>query len=886
MVAAATRGDRSRFYNALARAAKHNETYRITSTHIEPFSPENSTSGSVPPESAARSTTTASRRFQDSLTYHDDTSKNKVEANDNDDHHYDDDDDDGWGSVPSGLQNQNRTNASKANEAIIARQVANEPIQDSKISLSRRNNPPVPDGTSERKEEEEKRAKGTRTPSPHDKVQSWVSSSTRTINTITPTKPPKVLHPDPYRQSFSQPTSKQRSFDHFSIQVEDNSDSPTRGASKQKPSKEDKMSYLVDEPGSYARKYMDTNQTNQNPLTDFGRPTYTHSNLNAEGRQRLSPHISSRIGIPSNLPSSNPFSATNIREYRNGEDGESINRARGHNVTDILEKERQNHLQRITELQKLIEEKNDYDSYQYRPNNTNTEGNETRILRQENTSLRLSLQTSNDIIKSAESRLAEMESRPSQHPSSSLELHEAKSEIDQLQIENRRLHESILSIDKELEDERSKRVKADYEAEGSKKSQSITAKSLTSFQNRVKELEEKLRIVEEKERVERERRDVNEKRIQTLETAKAQLEREYEAVNMRKQNAYREKETAISKYKATENQNTKLSDKLNLTRKEIQGLQARVEELMEELAQANESSKTDKSDVIDRKRLKEDLHRERETSDRLRSERNALRHQISTLKLHIRSKLSEPSEIHEPTPSEIHKPRFSLDSPVKLEYYSDKKDTVVEVAPSERPDYYNHMKDKDFEVIEDKTGKYAPQRITMEDVEGEETPKRSITSKPIEKPSSLKWTYSEAMRSLQPPKMTWQSQPLQPSKLDTPFKEGISLLHPELKVDNAPAVILSVADEQRPRWPDGYSDIEGPKNPFKIKMDKDELSSLSKDEIKVKEDPFADLDPLECSFSPKSPKIKTKVTMQSPSINERTLRQGLMDLLGSPQSIL
>nr|XP_018262853.1 uncharacterized protein I303_04338 [Kwoniella dejecticola CBS 10117]OBR85011.1 hypothetical protein I303_04338 [Kwoniella dejecticola CBS 10117] len=441
------------------------------------------------------------------------------------------------------------------------------------------------------------------------------------------------------------------------------------------------------------------------------------------------------------------------------------------------------------------------------------------------------------------------------------------------------------SLQGTLEEEKKRRSDLELQVESSKKGQSISAKQ-------VKHLEEKLKEVEERDRALQEGKDRFEKRVKDLEEDKSQLKKQVEAATSKYNNAYREKEGIIVKLRGREHDNSKMSDKLNLMRRENQALQSVIEELKEDLHTLKEEIKKGSPDEY--KRVKEELRRERSTSDRLRSERNELREGFQELRRSYERHLSLVSTLrfnsrlrereHE-SGNEAKQSRMGLQVQ-EAEYDKNRyKTELLEPKPTSadqhRPkfslnanDYLKTDLNDDgsggggggvVEVITDEDGlEYQGRHMKMDD---EERPVEKNTSQRLS--TSLQITNNGKAREEKEKEkesgallaFTMDSIPLQPVKMDTPLsKEEISLFSPAPPTASVPELREGVRSKQaeedsRKRWLEGYAQASG----LKVKDERDhgdvktQLDSSSRPTLKmlgngepaqINKDPFAELDPL------------------------------------------
>ncbi|WWC94293.1 hypothetical protein V866_001135 [Kwoniella sp. B9012] len=676
-----------------------------------------------------------------------------------------------------------------------------------------------------------------------------------------------------------------------------------------KKEKKDKMNYLhEDMPSSSYRRYT-TGATGTgtggiydyptNP-TRFRSPTGGNSNMHLH---HTNPFPSGNMNLPSSRTGENEDT------YRTSNNNLNV---RPDTTTD-LEKTFQAKKREFEDVQRRLEEsrkerETPRESFPLPPRpptaftyHRSAEHDQIIQLRRENTSLHSSLSEARRTINALNNRIDEFELSPRSDPEIIAKM---ENDLSKLSHENTSLNDLCRALEGTLEDERDKNRKMELETQSSKKGQSACAKSLLASEHKVKELENTLKEVEERERIEREKRDLIEKRYRGLEMNYSHLTTELETWKARTNNAYREKEGAISKYKGKENDNAKLSDKLNLSRREKEALQARLDEVIEEKAQLSQPQVSEKGNLEDRKKLKEELHRERSTSDRLRSERNTLRDQIKKMKLQLATLHETKSQsarandcdvkIHHPTPnsSERHKPKFPLSFSAstfgEIQAAIPKKKVVVE-------------------VIEDEEGdgvRYKPQRVTLEDADKEdeyqdtrEEGKNESTAKSAQSTTSPKNSYAQDIQSiLSPQPLTFHSIPLVPQKLDTPISKEEQLLFANSNqsektrpTDGKGINELDDVVASRKKWLEQYAEMNVSTTSPQIINDQKTETGAALEPNKTPKDPFADLDPLDHSSD--SIRLQFQSPRSQPStstIRERskTLNESLVDLLTSPKSTL
>ncbi|WWD03088.1 hypothetical protein V865_001134 [Kwoniella europaea PYCC6329] len=740
----------------------------------------------------------------------------------------------------------------------------------------------------------------TRTPPSNQKVKRWIndvppSSTVKTSGSETETTTPiGEDHPSARDQSDHTHTRTPLPYPKF-ISVDT------------KKKRKDKMNYLhEDMPSTSYRRY-------PAGATGTGTGGTYHYPINPT-------RIRSPPGGNLHLHHTNPFSSGNFSQPSTRTGGDEDTYRMSHSNLDLtpdtttkLERTLQAKKREFEDVQRRLEEskkerETQRQSFPLPPRpptaftyHRSAEHDQIIQLRQENTSLHSSLSEARRTINALNNRIDELELSPRSDPELIAKM---ENDLSKLSQQNSSLNDLCRALEGTLGDERDKNRKMELETQSSKKGQSACAKSLLASEQKVKELENTLKEVEERERIEREKRDLIEKRYRGLELNYSHLTTELETWKAKTNNAYREKEGAISKYKGKENDNAKLSDKLNLSRREKEALQARLDEVIEEKAQLSQRQVSEKGNLEDRKKLKEELHRERSTSDRLRSERNTLRDQIKKIKLQLATLHETKSQsavvndcdvkLHHPTPnsSERHKPKFpssfSASTSGDMQEAIPKKKVVVE-------------------VIEDEEGdgvRYEPQRVNMEDLDEEneyqdtrEEGKNESTVKSTQSTTSPKNSYAQDIQSiLSPQPLTFHSIPLVPQKLDTPISKEEQLLfansnHSE-KTKPTEGKGINGSDDavaSRKKWLEQYAEMNVSTTSPQIVNDQKTETDTALEPNKKPKDPFADLDPLDHSSD--SIKLQFQSPRSQPSastIRERskTLNESLIDLLTSSKSTL
>ncbi|WWC89222.1 uncharacterized protein L201_004140 [Kwoniella dendrophila CBS 6074] len=931
----ATKGTRTKFYNALARDARCLDTFRIPNSNTDLFPPSPTISNTYDLPSKNGITNVIDSHVSPRIGI-----GNEEEEG-------------GWGSISASSWNSHRNYSVAPTENHNTRKKedrarGNQELQPSTVYSINPSNTSIPVHP---RINLPLNPSGRRTPTSKQKVQSWITSSRD-----------KTTHKPTNHTSFESPTPVSSR----PLVTYPDSIAPERT----------KMNYNIhdDAPSVSQRRYGDYSRTGNRPqATDYHqRERETYRTYNAEPRHILSPRPGiSSMRLPTDLHHTDPYSSTDIYAYKAGDNG-ALNFRKNAGEIENVEREREAALRKVEELERRLDDARRLHPQafaSYPPGRAGVErmddSQDIRRMREDNLTLRETITRQNNIIESADHRIKELEGSSRLYDVSSSELIDLKSKIDQLNQDNITLNHLILSTDKQLEEEKTKREKAESENESSKKSQSSTAKILSQTENKVKALELKMVELEEKERRGRELKDMFEKRIRILENEKANWEKEKEISKGKMTNSNREKENAILKYKSTETDNKKLSDKIQLLRREKDALSARLEELLAEVGissyaystiffidhsnkevlweRAAENTKTNEQDkgiLENRKRLKEELHRERSTSDRLRSERNNMRERYQQLKTRFQLNGEDRSatrlrrsegvatpevKIHHPTPAsaEKHKPQFSLN----------------DLNLSETPAAANSDQQEDkrgvFEVIEDNDGlKYPSRRVTVEDISDEEAPKyqpnikssdtteeRKSSSAPEMKPKPKHGSRLEVispdlkdLQGLFSPGLSMNSIPLEPKRMNKPTKEEISLFESD-KEDtfkgeeesrlkgNASSIEEKVKDrleEAKKASIKSFMQLNE-LNESKEKSDSsffsDIVGSSSVDSDKISRDPFAHLDPMEGKlFTTKSNQPKTTSNPEygtpslsepqprSQSLNEPSTR--MKDLLGSTPNII
>nr|XP_019011064.1 uncharacterized protein I206_04372 [Kwoniella pini CBS 10737]OCF49845.1 hypothetical protein I206_04372 [Kwoniella pini CBS 10737] len=548
------------------------------------------------------------------------------------------------------------------------------------------------------------------------------------------------------------------------------------------------------------------------------------------------------------FPSTNPF--VNRSTYQSG-GHQSTHRPTDVNEFEAFEREKQVALARAQEMQRKIDEgTRSVISFPYPSHKA--DDNQTTSLRTEIIHLNNLLNSQRDQLSYKENKILELETRILNH----------KNEIESILKERDQLNTLSISLEKKLEEEKIKRNELELQVDSSKKGQSSLAKHVQS-------LEIKLRDIEEKEKLSQQGKDRFEKRVKDLEND-AQLIKNLNETNAKATNAYREKEGTIVKLRAKEHDNAKLSDKLNLIRRENQALQSVIEELKEDL----EKETNKKGDPVAWKKLKEELQRERSTSDRIRLERNTIREQLAKFKKYYqdlksseRVKIntinedvinSNKIEIYQPEPTLInqHKPKFSLDN--------------IGSGSNSRPE--DEGKEV-IEVISDKDGvEYEGRRISIQENLDKEEKLENFQAIKIEERK-------------EEPKFTMNSIPLQPDKIEIPpTREEIGLFSP-FKDFYLSKKIVNTDQEGRTKWLKNYA------LGLKEKKEDEFIESQTCNPSEKRVDPFADLDPLDERFSSiKSSNVPFYFDLEQNSSSRRnlpkTLDQELKDLMISPKSMI
>ncbi|OCF74521.1 hypothetical protein I204_04897 [Kwoniella mangroviensis CBS 8886] len=847
--------------------------------------------------------------------------------------------DDGWGSIPTSdrdgtpsplkydyshvdvsmKKSDERDGEGKEQEKEKEKARASNKLQRSSANRPRDN--------TQLREKKGEEHESTRTPPSSEKVNRW-------INDVPPSSTIKASGRDTRRTTpigEDHPSARDQS-DHTHSCTPLPHSRPNSDDTKRE--KKDKMNYLhEDMPSTSYRRYTTgatgsgTGRTYDYPTnpTNVRTPTGGNSNFHLHHNN---PFPSGNLILPSSRTGENEdtyrMSNSNLN-FRSDTttDLERTLQAKKREFEDVqrLLEESRKERERETQRQSFLLPPRPPTAFAY---HRSIEHDQIIQLRQENTSLHSSLSEARRTINTLNNRIDELELS---HRSDPELLSKMENDLSKLSQENTSLNDVLRVLEGTLEDERDKNRKMELETQSSKKGQSACAKSLQASEHKVKELEGTLREVEERERIEREKRDLIEKRYRGLELDFSHLTAELETWKAKTNNAYREKEGAISKYKGKENDNAKLSDKLNLSRREKGALQARLDEVIEEKAQLSQRQVSEKGNSEDRKKLKDELHREvsspakfqygvdadwstemkstsqRSTSDRLRSERNSLRDQIKKMKLQFATlreleiRSAGPNEVdvklHHPTStsSERHKPRFSLS------FATSASGDDQAAIPTKKGR---------VEVIEDDEGdgvRYKPQRVALEDADGkqeyqdarEEVGSHSVVrpTQPIISPTT---SYAEDIQSIVSPQpLTFHSIPLIPQKLDTPMsKEEQLLFSTSAQPDKAEISEEKQtggsdgADAARKRWLEQYAEMSGDgTSPQNVNDQKTEMDTAIEMNRKESKDPFADLDPLDHSLSSIKSHFQSPQSHPSTStIRERgkTLKESLIDLLTSPKS--
>ncbi|WVQ67559.1 uncharacterized protein L199_005760 [Kwoniella botswanensis] len=673
-----------------------------------------------------------------------------------------------------------------------------------------------------------------------------------------------------------------------------------------KKEKKDKMNYLhEDMPSTSYRRYT-TGATGTGTGGNYDYPTNPKRNRSPRGENLRLHHTI-------------PFSSGNMSSSRIGENEDTYRMSSNDlnlrlDTTTDLERTLQAKKREFEDVQRRLEEskkerETPRESFPLPPRPPTAftyhrlaEHDQIIQLRRENTSLHSSLSEARRTINTLKNRIDEFELSPRSNPEIIAKM---ENDLSKLSQENSSLNDVLRVLEGTLEDEREKNRKLELETQSSKKGQSACAKSLLASEIKVKELENTLKEVEERERIEREKRDLIEKRYRGLELDYSHLAAELETWKAKTNNAYREKEGAISKYKGKENDNAKLSDKLNLSRREKEALQARLDEVIEEKAQLSQSQVSEKGLLEDRKKLKEELHRERTTSDRLRSERNTARDQIKKMKLQLAVLHETKSQsagvngrdvkLHHPTPnsSEKHKPKFPLS------FSGSTSEDIQETIPKKKVV---------VEVIADEEGdgvRYKPQRVNMEDSDEEdeyqdtrEEGQNESTVKSAQSTTSPQNSYAQDIQSiLSPQPLTFHSIPLVPQKLDTPISKEEQLLFANSnqfeKTKPTEGEGINGSDNavaSRKNWLEQYAEMNvSTTTPQIVNDQKTETDTAVEPDKKESKDPFADLDPLDHSSNSIKPQFQSPRSQPSTSAirrSSKSLKVSLIDVLTSPTSSL
>ncbi|WVF71287.1 hypothetical protein IAT40_006090 [Kwoniella sp. CBS 6097] len=335
-----------------------------------------------------------------------------------------------------------------------------------------------------------------------------------------------------------------------------------------------------------------------------------------------------------------------------------------------------------------------------------------------------------------------------------------------------------------VDEERRKRGKAELESESSKKGQSAMARTAhdadvraKEADMRTKEIEEKLKECGRRETIEKEKRVMAEKKLEKQAAEIATAQRNAEIYAQRAQEAYNAKDQALHKLRAVNTDCAKLTDKLNTVRLENESLHAQVVELT---AQAQ----THEDGVQDRKLLKEALHMEIKTANRLRGERNDLKKENEKLvsqNRRLRASSKAHSNRYDSTDlgSDIERPRSV--SPTKMSTTSfgqvasallpfrqhDAKSGQVDINEKEMKDTSTN----DVISISDPDGADLPvQRVVLEDEQDHAEPLKSSAAD-----DEMTFTLKPSTSALRTPLLSMSSFPLRP----TPA-QAFNLLGPEI----------------------------------------------------------------------------------------------------------
>ncbi|WVR06951.1 hypothetical protein IAU60_003987 [Kwoniella sp. DSM 27419] len=208
------------------------------------------------------------------------------------------------------------------------------------------------------------------------------------------------------------------------------------------------------------------------------------------------------------------------------------------------------------------------------------------------------------------------------HDTLEQEVVDACHQLEQVMKEKEELSDALSETQSALQTEKEKTAKLETDVQSNRMGQSASAKQAQQYKARAEEAEEKLKAAEDSHL--------------TLKNSIGELTRREESMarlrafdmrnfNEKMANVLRDRDNALSRERVCQQEKGSLSHKLNLVRKQSEAQQARIVELNEELEDSEKGAE-------DRKRLKQELLRERTASDRLRKERNDLLIEVKQLR--------------------------------------------------------------------------------------------------------------------------------------------------------------------------------------------------------------------------------------------------------------
>ncbi|WVQ99580.1 hypothetical protein IAU59_006716 [Kwoniella sp. CBS 9459] len=670
-----------------------------------------------------------------------------------------------------------------------------------------------PNGTIRRSDRRESIKTPDRTLSPHSRVQDWVDTSSTPLHRQTG-QTTSTLSSNPQEYDQAQTSSDQ---DVFSPHVNSPLDPitlPTPSLTKEKETKPKQDPKMEHDQLAAFQRFM---ARSMSPLPSAARRR-EYSKPVADDRNSFFarskyPDITSPVPVL-NLPVRDRYTETI-------DSRQEIRRKK-------LEKEKLDALKLYQDAERKLEE----DAAAATHHDQQRDASATLV--QEIAELRDELKHYKDSLRMAQAMLETHQSQASSEASQAAREQERMAQ----QIED--LQFALSKAESELDAEKTKRGKAELESDSSKKGQSAMAKAAHDAEVRAKDAEGKMKDYERRETVERERRAVAERKVeqQAAELAIAQRNAAFQAD--RAQEARNAKEQALLKLRTVTSDCAKLTDKLNIVRLENESIQARVVELTVQV-QAGEKLAQEK------KRLKEECHKERATSDRLRAERNDLRERNDKLAIQNRRlKASKTySSRYESTDlgSDLERPRTA--SPRKVVSSLARSASTLSHAMGAGE---GSVKKEKTIVISDPDGEDLPvQRVIQDDQDQQDAVKGEGVKVRVDKPTS-------SLPTSKRPPLNMSSAPLEPVRKSTPAST-VSLLGPEVEQKRSatlPKVIFSSTPRSSSLGRDveakemkketsllGLSDIESRGSARSKTSFNADIDDLSKGMAVEENDPFA-----------------------------------------------